>query len=1102
MIRIFHHTLRFTRWTLWLTLFLLAIGLSAIRFWLLPHIDRLRPQLETQLSQRFNQTIHIDQVKAQLSGITPELRLLGVTVGPDGEEQLQLQEIQLGLDLPASMRQGRIQPAWFRIFGAHVEIRRTPEGEIRILGLGRGEKTGVPRWLLSDGRFEILRSTLVWHPRSNNQPQSWHDIDIRFDNRGADHWLQIDFRPPSQWAQRAFLNAHFRGASDFPRQWRARFQLELKQLNLAPSMQHFFQIQAAGQGNVQVAGTWRQGRWQIDADLDLHHLNWHSSQLKRTLHLRQASGRIHGFIDEHGWQADTEALHLVNDDFNLYTRLQIKQPKRRPPHLQARAWLSYLNLSHLEHYLPRNPPANLSRWLDRKPLGGIVRGHLLWRGRLQDFPFRDHSGVSEARLSAHKVNINFDPAWPPFTAYDLSIQFHDGRVALEMPRGKLAQAQMDRATAQLDLTDPDPVMAIEGSSHAKVATILAVLQRSPLQSAVANLTRRSELKGKANVGLKISLPLNRSNDYQIDGRIALKQSQWQFTKQSLSLDELSGDLNFSRKQLTGRLTGKFRDEPARLEVMTDASHTQLTVTTRLDSELVPAAALRKYLKGTAESIVSLTWEHERELPAQIELRSNLQGISVNLPPPIGKPSDSIRPLQINTWLTSRPRLPLTLDYGALHGALTVDRETRRVHGRIGVGQPPPSPDNDDKGLILAGHLDHFSLRPWLALFQQESPGKTNLPELKKLDLRVAHLHVGKRDYGRHHFRAWRMKTGWEGNLTSPYTAGNWTWSLDPNRLDLALDFMHLDAVQHSIEDTASNKAATNWPPLERWPALTLRIDHLKWQRNDLGQVAMTALPHPPFRLGFDLSLTGDSHRLEASGSWHLNNPSQTRVEGLFRSDDMGRFLKQIGHPTALVQTPTSIDFQLHWPAPPYRFSLDRLNGRAQIDMGPGRWLDIEPGAGRLLGLLYLGTLERRLRLDFSDLFQTGMAYEGINGHIRLVSGRAFTDDLTISAVPARIHITGSADLINHQVNEYVSVFPNTPVTLGLFSERENGGLGKAAGIAQQLFNAPLDSITQSQYAISGTWDAPRILLLRRSLPGAVLHGIWSELKQLTGNHDE
>ncbi len=1108
MIRIFHHTLRLTQLTLWLTLVSLAATLSVLRFWLLPRIDQLRHRLESSLSQHLEQPVQIQHLKASLDGITPKLRLIGVTLGPTGDDQLLLQEIQLGLDLPASLQKSQLQPAWIRILGAHIEIRQTADGRFHILGLGQGREASMPRWLLADGRFELIHSTFVWHPSFDIRPHTFHNTYLRLDNRGTEHRLQARFEAPDVLARQVSLSACLQGDPDTPpAQWQADFLLRLEQLQPAAFAETFLPwsfsqlgIAPSAQGTLQLQGTWRTDRLEGTADLNLHHLNWQPPWLEQPLKLDQASGRIHGRWDHHGWQIDAQSLHLGNADFEVYARLRLNHSAQASTYLEAIAHLARLNLANLDTYLPRHPPAGLAKWLARKPLHGIAQGRLLWRGRLQDFPFRDYSGVSEAWLSSQQVKIKFHPRWPALTQADMNLKFRNGRLTIGMAQGKLDTAPIETLSATLDISATEPILDVRGRSRNPVKQILQVLELSPLEPAITTLTTLTHLNGQATVSLGISLPIQHPQAYQIDGRAKLQRGNWRLLNQALGLDDLSGELRFTHQQLTARLDGRFRQEPAQLEATVDQHHTRLTLSTRLDPEVLPNTALRQYLTGATKALLTLAIRHGQKLPPRLSLHSDLQGLAVDLPYPLGKAAGQLHPLDLTAWLQS-PQVPLNLDYGPVHAMLAIDRTTHQMSGRIGLGQPPP-PGGPDGGLILVGHLDRLPLDPWLALLSRQRLDPTSMiARLRQLDLHVDHLQLGTQDHGPHRFKAYCSDSDWQGTLTTPYTAGNWSWHAGQNQLDFKLDFVDLDELPQSVQDTGQTQALPEWLATASWPALTLYARHLQWQNQDLGMVNLKTLPQPPARLGFDLRLVGDKHRLDASGTWHTQIPS-THVSGRFRSDDLGRFLKHIGHSTALVQTPTTIAFKLNWPAPPYQFSAAKLGGRIHLDMGPGRWLDAEPGAGRLLGLLYLGTLGRRLRLDFSDLFQAGLAYEHIGGHIRLKDGLALTDDVAIAAVSARIHIAGSVDLANHQVDEYVTVFPNTPVTLGLFGKHETNGLGKMASLAQRLFNAPLDSITQSQYAISGTWDDPNIVLLRRSLPGTMLHGIWSQLKGLTGNQDE
>ena len=80
---------------------------------------------------------------------------------------------------------------------------------------------------------------------------------------------------------------------------------------------------------------------------------------------------------------------------------------------------------------------------------------------------------------------------------------------------------------------------------------------------------------------------------------------------------------------------------------------------------------------------------------------------------------------------------------------------------------------------------------------------------------------------------------------------------------------------------------------------------------------------------------------------------------------------------------------LWWPGGPSADVLRTLNGTLKINLEDGRLRDIEPGAGRMLGLLSVAQLPRRLALDFRDVTDEGLAFNSIKGDFELRAGNAY-----------------------------------------------------------------------------------------------------------------
>ena len=144
-------------------------------------------------------------------------------------------------------------------------------------------------------------------------------------------------------------------------------------------------------------------------------------------------------------------------------------------------------------------------------------------------------------------------------------------------------------------------------------------------------------------------------------------------------------------------------------------------------------------------------------------------------------------------------------------------------------------------------------------------------------------------------------------------------------------------------------------------------------------------------------------------------------------------------------------------------------------------LDIDPGAGRALGLLSLARLPKRLTLDFTDLFGEGFNFERITGNFVLDYGNAYTNDLVIDGPAARIDITGRVGLAERDYDELVTVTPYLDSSLPLAGAIVGGpAVGVAALVAEQLLDGKLglNEMAREQYTVVGSWDAPEVARIK------------------------
>src|SRR5262249_12772809 len=135
-------------------------------------------------------------------------------------------------------------------------------------------------------------------------------------------------------------------------------------------------------------------------------------------------------------------------------------------------------------------------------------------------------------------------------------------------------------------------------------------------------------------------------------------------------------------------------------------------------------------------------------------------------------------------------------------------------------------------------------------------------------------------------------------------------------------------------------------------------------------------------------------------------------EGQLNTEDLGTVLKQWNVTTDLVGGHGYSTFNLTWEGVPYQPTLKSLSGNVNLHFDNGRIIHLsksaeaELGIGRILNLFSLQTLPRRLRLDFSDLTDSGFTFDTMRGSFKLDQGNAFTKEAYVKGPVARVAIQG------------------------------------------------------------------------------------------------
>jgi uncharacterized protein YhdP len=268
------------------------------------------------------------------------------------------------------------------------------------------------------------------------------------------------------------------------------------------------------------------------------------------------------------------------------------------------------------------------------------------------------------------------------------------------------------------------------------------------------------------------------------------------------------------------------------------------------------------------------------------------------------------------------------------------------------------------------------------------------------------------------------------------------------------------------------------------PALSFDVADLRINAMSLGTAVIRTRPTATGMRFDTMQAQSDQHKIAVTGDWSgMGAAARTRVGLQIQSEDFGKLMDGFGMAGQLASGQGTAKFDATWPGAPREFGARGVDGTLALDVKEGTLLEIEPGAGRVLGLLSLAQLPRRLLLDFRDFYSKGLAFDRIDGHVRLSQGKARTDDLTIDSPAAQIEIRGAADLQAQTFDQTVEVVPRAGNLLTVAGAVVGGPVGAAIGAAANaVLKKPIGQLTAKTYHVTGPWKDPKVEVTKKSAP--------------------
>ena len=849
---------------------------------------------------------------------------------------------------------------------------------------------------------------------------------------------------------------------------------------------------AAGNVSGSISGDLGHGELRLDTDAFMLHLY---PIFAKPWHYQKANARLTYALDKDGFTLVAPYLKVLGEEGKIagdfLIRLLFKEGSES--YMDLRVGMTEGDGRYTAKYLPEVLSPALDEWLRSAIVkGNVDQGYFQYQGSL------NHGASPEARsislfFKVHDAALDFQPGWPQVQHVDGDVLIEDSGVRIKASKGLLLDTQVSDVSVNIPHVEGEQHshLYLDGNFDGKLGDGLKILKEAPIGTGeiFAGWEGEGPLKGK----VKLDIPLAHGEKPKVLVDFATADARLKVAPPSLELNRLKGDFSFDiDKGLSGKnIALQAFGKPVTAQISAEGQPGQMQ--TRINaSGQVSLQALTDWLKFKQNLPASgdIPYQLQVNLGSRdnsLSVNSSLKGLAIDLPAPFGKAAADTRDSRFSMNLQGTERR-FDAAYANLARFAYAAPSDKLDQGRgellLGTGEAQVPAG---QGLRVRGRLESLDLEPWqaqMARFAGDDPGGNARQNLQSVDLSIGQLKAFGMDLNQAVVRLARGGPAWDLRLDSKEVIGN---ARLPDAKGAAMT-VRLQTLRLPAADPAEAQAEEGPDPLASFdprkvPALDLTIDKL-YRGDDLyGNVALKLRPTARGVAAQDIDLDFKGLHIDGSGGWEgQTGATSSWYKGRLDGKNLADVLKAWG----FAPTVTSRDFRLdvdgRWPGSPAWVGLKRFSGSMDAALRTGQFVEVEGGAQalRVFGLLNFNSIGRRLRLDFSDLFDKGLAYDRVKGLLVASDGVYVTrEPISVTGPSSNFELDGTLDMVRDRVNANLQV--SLPVTNNLPLAALIVGapaVGGALFLVDRLIGDRVSRFASVHYRVEGPWKEPRITFVK------------------------
>ena len=803
---------------------------------------------------------------------------------------------------------------------------------------------------------------------------------------------------------------------------------------------------------------------------------------------------------EQNWQMQLTELNIWNNYLTFRGKIGLVS--------QSDATLADIDLQMLDvavaswlSYVPRSilDPDYLEWAEDAYTSGQIESGNFTLKGNLAEFPFTadDSANVFEFTLNVVDVGLDYGEGWPALESIAGQVVSSANKLDILPKSGRIAGFDFVDVSAVINnIYAGKPVLDLTGLLSGTTQNALNFLQNSPLSPRYGDITDWVSAQGNSNIVLNLKIPLLDPNATDVTGHLSFESSQLSLAAMpEMPIKDIKGRLFFNNDGVNAEaINANIFAKPTLIDVIPQAESTLVTAKGEVDSQQLEGLwqkNMPEFVRGTTryQADIEIREKSMGEFETDIRVTSDLAGITIDAPEPIGKKTADSRLISVELMEDTQQRPLFHLNYDDVVKAVWQTGDATRAEITIGL----PEPELPATGIRFKARLNDLSISDWTQWQQKwlkdlpETENNDNWPAVE-IELAVDNLQFNQWVLNDVQSKAFQRNQIWQLEIQSRQMRGNIRWPMDSALLPtLHFDFVDLQLPAASNETSDRKKFSS-----DLWPSFQLNIDNLTVDGMQLGRVQARAIQQGQRWVLESASLQSAVLQANLDGVWQKNElADNSKLNLQLTSNDLAGLFLDLGYQPAIEANQVEVKGQFSWPDEPLNLSLAALQGDLNLQVNNGQLVDVEPGAaGRIFGLMSFAAIPRRLSLDFSDFFGKGFAFRQISGDFQFANGLAVTDNLKMRGESANIDVSGPINIVDRTYHQTVVVTPNVSSTLPLAGAVAGGPVGLGVGtaiylvdrIAGRLFDRDLVDMISYRYRLTGPWDDPDLSLSRPETP--------------------